>query len=705
MITRKGNPNHFNTRIQKKGAVLVTLVFSLLFSFSSFAQADSTYNEAKSRLIKVLKKRVIDKPFTDNIARFYGKTCDSLLKTNLVVDNRPIRVVLTRFFDATEQKLSSGFITLLRIPSTNNYFLQTLKTYKKYSIAQLYRQIGLTQSAILDFAFDGTALGDSITTIVGIREMLNAPVFISTRLSQPRNAMFRDTLLYYLANAQPELLTQKLGDLDSMLTALVSRSKNMTVQAVAQTQKDNFYDKSLPFGLAILENRITADEIKKLALEPSAYYKAFTDEVIRLHTSKNFETRTYLKDPISELNKKLSNSYYISEVNELHESPDKVRFKILNDRTPRELYFLLVGGTGELYTSSFLYIYKKFIKDTEKEGLEKFFTDVDYYQFDQFISNISGYGLVDDLVEHMQPATVAGLLGKSIARLSSSQLTDNEVILSSMTLSDVLYSIRENKSLKDLIVKQLDNLKNPKVATDILLQRIYNGLKGVLINKNEFSNQNSYDVLSVKRLQKNEKIIQACFFYDDDDGINSFANSTATYTANLWEKKDMGNYIVFNSKSGNNMLVYMNKPKTTVGSDTAQDEMLRDIRQSGYEPTSFIHRGHSYYLLQSLRKMTPSGQFVFLGSCGGYNEVLKLFQMNPDVNIIATRNIGSTLINDPMLQQINTDLVNNQDLVWDNLWKDFDAKFQSKHTKDLFSSYIPPNKYVGIKFIRKVFNF
>lgn len=694
-----------STKKHRNSLLFMALITSLLFSVSSFAQADSTYTEARNRLTKVLKKRTIDKAFTESIDRFYNKTCDSLLKTNLLIGERPIRVILTRFFDATEQKLSSGFITLLRIPAVNSYFLQTLKTYNKYSIAQLYRQIGLTQSTILDFAFDGTALGDSITTIVGIREMLNAPHFISTRLNQPRYAMFRDTLLYYLANAQPELLTQKVAERDSMLTALSGHTKNMTVQAVELVQKDNFYDKTLPFGLAIRENRITAEDIKKLALEPSAYYRAFTDEVIRLHTSKDFETKSYLKLPIVELNKKLSNSYYISEVNELHESPDKVRFKILNDRTPRELYFLLVGGTGELYTSSFLYIYKKFIKDTEKDGLEKFFTDIDYYQFDQFISNIAGYGLVDDLVQHMTPETVANLLGKSLSRLSSSQLTDNEIILNAMTMSDVLYSIRQNEVLKSLIVKQIDNFKNPKVATDVLLQRIYNGLKGVLVNKNEFNTQNSYDVLSVNKLKKNDKIVQACFFYDDEDGTNSFANSTATYNASLWDKKDMGNYIVFNSKSGNNMMVYMNKPKTTVGSDTAQDEMLRDINQAGYEPTSFIHRGHSYYLLQSLRKMTPSAQFVFLGSCGGYNEVLKLFQMNPDVNIIATRNIGSTLINDPMLQQINTEIVNNKDIVWDNSWKDFDAKFQAKHTKDLFSSYIPPNNYIGIKFIRKVFNY
>jgi hypothetical protein len=209
----------------------------------------------------------------------------------------------------------------------------------------------------------------------------------------------------------------------------------------------------------------------------------------------------------------------------------------------------------------------------------------------------------------------------------------------------------------------------------------------------------------VQRLQRNNHIVQVCFFYDDEDGSSSFNSSLTTYRPENWEKEDKGNYIVLQSRHGNNMRVYMNKPMTTPGCDSAQDGMLRDIQAEGYEPTSFIHRGHSYHLFRSLQKITPACQFVFLGSCGGYNEVLKVFQLNPDVHIIVTRNIGSRLINDPLLQKINMEFVENRDIVWDDLWQAFDGRFQSKHTKDLFSSYIPPNKYVGVKFIRKVFNF
>ena len=689
--------------------LLTIIILSPIFSSRSFAQRererDTSYINARNRLVTALKAHPIDQAFAQSIDKFYGKSCDSMLKKKIMIDAYPIKLVLTRLFETTKQKFDNGSISLLRVPSVNAYFLETMKANKVSPVLPVYRMIGLTQSLILDAAFDGTLIGDSIHSIVGIREMLAAPYYISTRISRPEYKPFRDTLLYFLANEQPETLTKRLAAHDSLVTALVNNSNNMTVRAVARTQQDVYYDKTLPFALAIQDNRTTAADVQKLTTDPEAYYKAFVDEVIRLHTDKSFETKSYLKGPVIALNKTLANKFYISEVNELHESPDNVRFKILNNRSPRELYFLLVGGTGELYTSSFLYIYRKFIKDAEKTGLDNFFRDIDYYQFDQFITNISGYGLVGDLAQHMNEESLAHQLGNMIGRISSSQLTDNEVILQAMTLSDVLYSLRDHAVIRDQLIKQIDNLKSPKLAYDALLQRLYAGLKGILQDSNQYSSVGNYDVLAVDRLKKNNSIVQACFFYDDEDGTNSFANSTATYTANTWEKKDQGHYIVFVSKSGNNMRVYMNKPNTSVGCDTAQDEMLRDIRRDGYEPTSYIHRGHSYYLFQSLRKMTPSAQFVFLGSCGGYNEVLELFRMNPDVNIIATRNIGSSQINDPMLQQINSNFVNNKDIVWDDLWKSFDAKFQSKTARDLFSSYIAPNKYIGIKYIRKVFNY
>lgn len=690
-----------------KQRIFHVLIFILLvlFSNSSFSQDNTFYTESKKALLKTLYSTDLGKTYTANIDHFYSITCDSLIGKNIVVDGRPIQVILTRLFDACQAKLNSKAITLLRIPSVNFYFLQTLKNYKNEPIIETFKDVGITQGAILESTFDGIPLGDTISVFVGIREMRITPYFIPARISKPQYLPYQDTLLYYLANSAPELLTKKLEEKDPVISNLVSKSNNLTVKAVSSIKPGIYFDKTMPFGLAIWENKVTADAIEKLSLTPNEYYRAFVTEVLRLHTSPEQQIKSYLKQPIFEENKKLANQYYISVINSLHESPDKIRFQILNTLSTRELYFIILGGSGEIYTSSFLYVYKKFIADSEKEGLNQFFESIGYYQFDQFLSNISGYGLVDNLVGKISQVSFTRIITKYIIKLSSKQQTDREILLNAMTMAEILYSIKHHDTIKNILIAKIDSLQSlPDMQNFVLIKKINKGFKGILEGKMDYNAEDSYEVLQVKKLKKDNNIVQAWFFYDDDDAASSFSNSLASFDVKMWDRTDMGNFIVFNSRSGNNMRVYMNKPNTKPGCDTAQDEMLRHIAKEGFEVTSFIHRGHSYYLFQSIRKISASSQFVFMGSCGGYNEVVSVFQLNPDMNIISTRNIGSKQINDPLLYRINTDIVNNKDINWNILWKDFNARFQDKHTKDLFSSYIPPNKYIGMKFIRKVLN-
>jgi hypothetical protein len=271
-----------------------------------------------------------------------------------------------------------------------------------------------------------------------------------------------------------------------------------------------------------------------------------------------------------------------------------------------------------------------------------------------------------------------------------------------MTISEVLYEIRNYPKLNALLVTELEK---PASQYDILLQRMNKGFLDILMDKRDYNTDQAYDVLSMDQLKKNGVIVQAWFFFDDEDACISFASGTALFNNKSWYKTDFGNYVVFSSRIGNKVKVYMNKPKSDVGYDEAQTEMLNAIREQGYEVTCYIHRGHSYHFYKSLSKMTSSARFVFLGSCGGYNEVLKIFQLNPNVHLIVSRHTGSRLINDQVLERITRAMVNNKDIKWDALWREFNARFRTIQEKDLFSSYIPPNKYTGVKFIRKVFNY
>ncbi|MGB4938313.1 MAG: hypothetical protein WBO30_14955 [Ferruginibacter sp.] len=707
--------NFWSVKKVKRTLKLLLLLSTLIPGhFKLIAQPGDRYSSLKTKLVEATKKKTTDLAFSQSINRFYYKTCDSLVQENLTFDDKPVKEILIHFFEISLNKINSRSMGALQLPALNRNFLLTIKAHEKGTLTDLYSAIPVTQTEILQSVFNGSTTGDSINIYAQLREMLYDPFYITSRIYLPQYVAYRDTLLYELANGAPRVLAEKLAAGDTFYESLVKHSKDKTIKAIAAIKPGKYYDIILPFSMAIREKRITEAEILELAGVPGDYYHAFVTEAVRLRNSNDPELNSFLKQPIAELNRKFANHYYIKEINELHQLPNNIRFRVLDSLPAIDLYFLLLGGGSELiiggssalYTSSFLYVYKKFLAEVSAEKLNHFMDDIGYFEFDRFISNISDYGLVDDLVHHLPEVKLANMLEHYLASLPDLQHTDNTIILRAMTLAEILFETRHHRDLGLLLVNWIDNFKVQFVVQEnFMYQRIFEGFRDILQDKGNYETDKIYESLNYDRLVNNNIAVQVCFFYDDEDATSSFRNQMLSFSKSMWSNEDHGNYIVFSSIRGNKMKVYMNKPGTEQGCEASQLEMLHAIEQQKYEITSYIHRGHSYYLQSSLDKIKPSAKFVFLGSCGGYNQVLQVFQLNPDVQIIATRGVSTKLINDPLLEKINNDIVNKKNINWDQFWKECSALFQSAHLKDLFSSYIPPNKYTGVKYIRKVFNF
>lgn len=78
---------------------------------------------------------------------------------------------------------------------------------------------------------------------------------------------------------------------------------------------------------------------------------------------------------------------------------------------------------------------------------------------------------------------------------------------------------------------------------------------------------------------------------------------------------------------------------------------------------------------------------------------------SPSAQIIATKQIGSKLINDPMIQYVNESLINGQDIYWPELWTTMGKYFGStEFTRDLFTEYVPPYRNLSL-FVIRLYNF
>jgi hypothetical protein len=216
-------------------------------------------------------------------------------------------------------------------------------------------------------------------------------------------------------------------------------------------------------------------------------------------------------------------------------------------------------------------------------------------------------------------------------------------------------------------------------------------------------------MLQRKALQnKNGEIIELVLFYGDDDGLASFNNFQKLFSdANKWEMSKNDSWITIRSRTDLPIIIYANMPLDgKEGMDLkAQDSLFTFLQQQAIEPVVLIHRGHSYHVDKTLKRLTPSVKLAILGSCGGSNSAISVASINPDAQLIVSKKTGSKSINDPIIDVINEGLLNNEDLLWPAIWEKLATRFsKDEFARNLFNEYIPPGKNVSL-FVLKLFNF
>ena len=128
------------------------------------------------------------------------------------------------------------------------------------------------------------------------------------------------------------------------------------------------------------------------------------------------------------------------------------------------------------------------------------------------------------------------------------------------------------------------------------------------------------------------------------------------------------------------------------------------MKDNHINPSVLVHRGHSYHLENTLKRLTPYTKLAVLGSCGGYNNIKQIVSANPDIQIIASKQVGAMAINDPMLNAINMRLIEGSNLYWEPLWNTLKENFKKDAgTSQLFDEYVPPYKNVGV-FVYRLYN-
>lgn len=201
------------------------------------------------------------------------------------------------------------------------------------------------------------------------------------------------------------------------------------------------------------------------------------------------------------------------------------------------------------------------------------------------------------------------------------------------------------------------------------------------------------------------RCVQLHLFYDDEDGVASFASFRALYQKDAaWRWEDYGSWIRASAqRAGRRVEIYANVPfdpwrDRDRTPNVSQVALARFLATHKIRPAVLVHRGHSYYLERTLRHLDPETRLVFLGSCNGTAQVSAVLAVAREAQVIATRKVGTETVNDPLLKALNSALLSAPDsLRWESFWKQQEAALGGN---EHFRDYVPPHRNPGAILMR-----
>ena len=394
-------------------------------------------------------------------------------------------------------------------------------------------------------------------------------------------------------------------------------------------------------------------------------------------------------------------------VNEDHDNTNlSQRFSPVNGYSPEEIYTLCVYTHTEIFTSTFNGFFDRMMDGLGDRSAYEMVDSLNWNQFRIFVKMAAGYNKLEPFL-----ATMTYPERREALEIFASDLEQSSGDLeAAVYVADALGSIED--SITKLIITQTLRSELNRVYMEGNTEGvvIYSLLSGLFLDTAIFDTNwvnklaDSYDIPQIDRVPKpglfNEDSIhiQWHFFYDDKDGVASFATFRSTFGSGNWKVIDRELFIQIESTRGERVVIFANKPEHEYDGQDAIAALLSD---SAWIPQMIVHRGHSYYANLTIEQIPSDAKVVVLGSCGSYHNLSEVLERAPNIHIISSKQIGRMAVNNPLLKSIAETVREGEELYWPGVWEGVEANFEEGSKNYLtFKDYIPPHKNLGAIFIR-----
>lgn len=536
------------------------------------------------------------------------------------------------------------------------------------------------------------------------------PVLMIRRLSDFADESFADDIIADAARIVPNEVFNYASSTNYKLRTAVRRSQDPLVQTIVLIADRSAVPlKAMPFLSDIYHKRKTIAEVDAITANADLYFQ----NLVRLKVENDSLGGNTYTDELAYRALK-----YVREMDDLHESPDKVRFKCIDNMSPVALYFIMVYGQDEIYTSSFLGAFHRMLERMKPMTGDQLLDTVHYEHFRTFIRMSAGYNTLSEFLATMNEDKKTALMKDFIAGLDKGKDDDLE---DAVDVADAFGSIKDsalaeflNQQVKENYELSFKKKSRKGMYVYALLATLFEGSRGA---NNDSAALEQSAVLHIPPINTvpyktllgdTTTVVEQFFFFGDEDGKNSYASFLGNFRDGKWKIVTDKYWAVITSTEGKPVVIYANLPIPEPDDEEAQNQLCKYLADHNIHPTVIVHRGHSYHLPVTLDHLTKETKIVVLGSCGGYHNLSIVLDHSPDAHIISSKQTGTMAVNEPIIKEINTRLLAGDDINWISMWKQLDGYFdKKKDVKDKFSDYVPPYKNLGAIFIkayRRVYN-
>lgn len=561
-------------------------------------------------------------------------------------------------------------------------------------------------TATLPRIFQENATYKQVKDLVLLKYIRQYPSKGFYALSNYNDAPFADSLIKTMGRKFPGQLysyAQSPGRLGYRIRNIKDDDFVKTIVDMSQLKSGQVY---FPFLDNLVKGKITTAQLDAAKDDRVKYYRLLVQtQLDYVHRAANGDTALGFKELTDRLEKKAKDDF-VNEINALHESPDPVRFKILQSLNAQELYYLAVLTDGLIYTSSYTRgVYPTMMSKINNRG-DSLLLAVNFDHYRKFVSQAASYNTLKDFFQTFSNKNdAASLMTTFVSGLEKSERLEDGV-----DVADSYSSIFE--MIPDLAKQMLANVKrnydrNYK-NNNAKGMAIYNILYKLFLSADQSNNIDLTKELGIPPVYSvshksltNEKgeIISQMFFYGDDDGKIDFEIFLRMFNGGNWTIDQSNKYwVVAKTTKGVPVYIYANRPLPNEKDEdyVAQTALDTYFQDKNLVPTVTFHRGHSYHAPTSIGYMSPASRIVFMGTCGGYILIDSILKKSSDAHIISSKQIGKRDINRPFISLLTEKLRLKQDIDWIPFWKEFRASANITGLED----YVPPYKNLGALFIK-----